>query len=158
MSHHQLLLLSIGLTKDGQIGEYHNGAGYPERNWARYDGIVFVNHKCALLRMLHNEQRVLLRCVPANENGQEREQRRRYPCIKQHNADYTFRHANRILERLNNGIISENWEWIRNESRSILPFRVRGIFTYPPICSINAVCSLLRSTRPGCSTDRTEKG
>lgn len=81
MSHHQLLLLTIGLTKYGQIGEYHNGAGYPKWYWTRYDGIVFINDKCALFRMLCNETHMLLRCIPANKDGQEREQRWRYPCI-----------------------------------------------------------------------------
>lgn len=81
MSHHQLLLLTICLTKYGQIGEYHNGAGYPKWYWTRYDGIVFINNKCALLGMLCNETHVLLRCIPANKDGQEREQCRRYPCI-----------------------------------------------------------------------------
>lgn len=81
MTHHQLLLLTIGLTKDSQVSEYHDGAGYPERYWARYYGIVFIHHKCALLGMFVDEQPVLLRRVPANKNGQEREQCRRYPCV-----------------------------------------------------------------------------
>jgi len=79
--HHQLLLLPIGFPEDGQVGEYHNGAGYPERYGARDDGVVLVHHERALRRILDDELLVLRRGVPADEDGQEGEQCRRYPCV-----------------------------------------------------------------------------
>jgi len=106
VAHHQLLLLAVGLAEDGQVGEYHDGAGDPERNGARDDGVVLVHHEGALIRVLQDEELVRRGGVPADEDGQEREQCRRYPRVQQHNADHAFRHANRILQRLNNRIVS----------------------------------------------------
>lgn len=173
MAHHQLLLLPVGLTENGQISENHYGAGYPERNRARYDGIVSVHHKRALLGMLLHEYLVLVCRVPADEDGQEREQRRRYPCVQQHNANHAFCHANRILERLHNGIVSAKKSRSSSSSRMprLLVFQesphthtyiiiscCREVRTYPLICSINAKCLQSRSTRPSCSTGRTGRG
>lgn len=56
--------------------------------------------------MLLHKYLVLVSRVPAYENGQKREQSRRYPCVQQHNANDAFCHANRILERLHNRIVS----------------------------------------------------
>lgn len=106
MAHHQLLLLSIGLAENCQIGENHDGAGYPERYRARYDGVVLVHHKRAHLRILPDVNLMLPSGIPAHEDGQKREKRRRYPDVNQHNANHTFSHTNRILEWLNNRIVS----------------------------------------------------
>lgn len=120
VAHHQLLLLAIGLPKDGKVREYHNRAGDPERNRARDDGVVLVDHEHALLRVLDDEHLVLLGGVPADEDGQEREQGRRDPGVQQHNADHAFRHANRILERLNNRIVSEITSQTTNSTLLVL--------------------------------------
>lgn len=97
MAHHHLLLLSVRLAENGQIGEYHDGAGYPEGYRARDDGIVLVHLEVALIGMLQDVLLVLIGRIPAHENGQKREESWRYPDVNQHNANHTFCHTNRIL-------------------------------------------------------------
>lgn len=115
VAHHQLLLLAIGLPEDGKVGEYHDGARDPERDGARDDGVVLVYHEGALLGVIYDVLLVRFGCIPADKDGQEREQRRRNPGVQQHDADHAFRHANRILERLNNRIVSAKSKNIEGE-------------------------------------------
>lgn len=118
----QRLLLPVGLLKDGQVREDHDGARDPERDRTGDDGVRLVHLELALVRVLVLE--VVAGGVPAHEDGHVRDRDGAEPCRRQHHIRH-LEQKEQITDRYPNKPDSPHRAMITSEELDrlqLLPF------------------------------------
>lgn len=94
------------ILKDAPVHNQHDDARYPEAHWTGDESVGLVDHKRALIRMQRDLAQMLRRRVPAQENGRERDEGGQYPDIRQHKANGSMCHIQRIFQGTHYRIVS----------------------------------------------------
>lgn len=98
-------LLSVGLLVDAVVREQHDDTRHPERHAGRHDSVLLVDDERAHVRVTEPFAVVRGRRVPAGEYRRERYEHGRHPHRGQHDHRPGLGHDQRIVERLNDGVV-----------------------------------------------------
>lgn len=96
----------------------HNDTRYPEADRTTDNGVIIVNDEFAFVRMRQSMRFMLLRRVPTEENRREADQRRKDPNVRQHKADHSVRHGDRVFERSHYRVVPVDADTAQMEYRS----------------------------------------
>jgi len=97
---------SSNSLKDAPVHHQHHDAGYPEAHRAGDEGVGLVDHKRALVGVQGHLPQMLLRGVPAQEDGREGYEGGQDPYVGEHEADRFVCHIQWILQRTHDGVVS----------------------------------------------------
>jgi len=101
-----LLFLLVRLLEDPVIRDGHDGARYPEGEAGRDQGVDLVDFELAELRMLVPMHAVLLGGVQAVEDRDKGNESWWQPAGEQHEPHHPLRDVGRILERLDDRVVT----------------------------------------------------
>lgn len=83
----------------------HDDARDPETDRTGDDGVGLVYDEHARLRMLRDKVQVLLRGIPAEEDGREGDEGGQQPHVRQHEGHSPHRHVQGVFQGPNDGVV-----------------------------------------------------
>lgn len=86
------------LLEDAVVHRNHDDSGDPEAYWTRHHRINLIDDEDALVGILLQPLQMIVRRVPPEEDGRERNESRQKPNVGYHHAHSLFRHVKGILE------------------------------------------------------------